>query len=162
MLPVTAYGSAVRSRSVVGFADSTKKAYEEASTIAAEAIRDVRTVTALVRQDYFYEKYCGKLHQSSDIISADMYRSGTRRASCQRTSQSIARFPRFCNPESQRSDLNSNCFRSRCPFHSEGLDHVRGTVYCDDCDYDHFTAGGQFIHLHISYRQGSDCSCKRK
>ncbi|KAJ3123936.1 Multidrug resistance protein 1 [Physocladia obscura] len=46
-----------------GFEDATKKAYEESGTIAAEAFKEIRTVSALTRQHYFEDKYAANLER---------------------------------------------------------------------------------------------------
>ncbi|KAJ3124102.1 Multidrug resistance protein 1 [Physocladia obscura] len=53
----TYYESRVRK----GFEDSTKTAYEESGTIAAEAFKEIRTVAALTREKYFEDKYRANL-----------------------------------------------------------------------------------------------------
>ncbi|KAJ3340150.1 Multidrug resistance protein 1 [Entophlyctis luteolus] len=57
MIVSTYYESRVRK----GFEDSTKKAYEESGTIAAEAFKEIRTVAALTREKYFEDKYNANL-----------------------------------------------------------------------------------------------------
>ncbi|KAJ3348517.1 Multidrug resistance protein 1 [Entophlyctis luteolus] len=46
-----------------GFEDSTKKAYEESGTIAAEAFKEIRTVAALTREKYFEARYSANLEK---------------------------------------------------------------------------------------------------
>lgn len=60
MAPFQIWGSFTRAKAIRGFEDATKKAYEESSEVAAEAIKDVRTVASLTRQQYFVEKFSGK------------------------------------------------------------------------------------------------------
>lgn len=55
--PLMAVGSYFESRMHRGYEDDTKKAYEESSSIAAEAIKEIRTVTGLGQQNYFQRKF---------------------------------------------------------------------------------------------------------
>ncbi|ORY32772.1 P-loop containing nucleoside triphosphate hydrolase protein [Rhizoclosmatium globosum] len=59
----TYYESRVRK----GFEDTTKKAYEESGTIAAEAFKEIRTVAALTREKYFEDRYRANLEHPHQL-----------------------------------------------------------------------------------------------
>ncbi|KAJ3026787.1 UNVERIFIED_CONTAM: ATP-binding cassette, sub-B (MDR TAP), member 4, partial [Siphonaria sp. JEL0065] len=59
--PFMVIASYYESRLRRGFEDNTKKAYEESSTIAAEAFKEIRTVAALTREKYFEAKFSANL-----------------------------------------------------------------------------------------------------
>ncbi|ORY35943.1 P-loop containing nucleoside triphosphate hydrolase protein [Rhizoclosmatium globosum] len=61
--PLMIVASYYESRLRRGFEDSTKKAYEESGDIAAEAFKEIRTVSALARQKYFEAKYSANLER---------------------------------------------------------------------------------------------------
>ncbi|KAJ3070270.1 ATP-binding cassette, sub-B (MDR TAP), member 4 [Podochytrium sp. JEL0797] len=63
MIVSTYYESRVRK----GFEDSTKKAYEESGTIAAEAFKEIRTVAALTRESYFEDRYRANLEHPHQL-----------------------------------------------------------------------------------------------
>jgi ABC-type multidrug transport system fused ATPase/permease subunit len=55
--PFMVIATSYESRSMRGFEDSTKKANEKSSEIAGEAIKEIRTVAGLNKQEYFESKY---------------------------------------------------------------------------------------------------------
>lgn len=59
--PLVAFASFYRSRAYEGFESKSKKAYEEASDSASEAIKEIRTVSALDRQHWFVNRYSASL-----------------------------------------------------------------------------------------------------
>ncbi|KAJ3014216.1 UNVERIFIED_CONTAM: ATP-binding cassette, sub-B (MDR TAP), member 4 [Siphonaria sp. JEL0065] len=59
--PFLIVSSYYESRVRKGFEDSTKKAYEESGTIAAEAFKEIRTVAALTREKYFEDRFSANL-----------------------------------------------------------------------------------------------------
>ncbi|KAI8806223.1 P-loop containing nucleoside triphosphate hydrolase protein [Cladochytrium replicatum] len=56
-IPLLAIGTYFESRTVRGFEDATKRAYEDSGEIAAEAFKEIRTVSALNRQGYFDSRF---------------------------------------------------------------------------------------------------------
>ncbi|KAI9317560.1 putative ABC transporter protein [Dichotomocladium elegans] len=57
VLPLMVAAEAYEARVEMGFEDDTKKAGIESGEVAGEAIKTIRTVVALVKQDYFEKKY---------------------------------------------------------------------------------------------------------
>lgn len=55
--PFIIVASAFDMRMHHGYSDKTKKAYEESGQIAAEAIKEIRTVASLNKEQYFEEKF---------------------------------------------------------------------------------------------------------
>ena len=56
-LPLMAAASTLHVKILAGFGGRSKKAYEDASQIATEAIENVRTVYSLVKEDFFVSMY---------------------------------------------------------------------------------------------------------
>ncbi|KAJ3248680.1 hypothetical protein HDU78_010911 [Chytriomyces hyalinus] len=65
--PFMVVASYYESRVRMGFEDSTKKAYEESGTIAAEAFKEIRTVAALTRESYFLDKFSANLERPHQL-----------------------------------------------------------------------------------------------
>ncbi|KAJ3243519.1 hypothetical protein HDU78_000400 [Chytriomyces hyalinus] len=65
--PFMVVASYYESRVRMGFEDSTKKAYEESGTIAAEAFKEIRTVAALTRESYFQDKFSANLERPHQL-----------------------------------------------------------------------------------------------
>ncbi|KAI9344640.1 P-loop containing nucleoside triphosphate hydrolase protein [Obelidium mucronatum] len=65
--PFLIVSSYYESRVRKGFEDSTKKAYEESGTIAAEAFKEIRTVAALTREKYFEDRYSANLEHPHQL-----------------------------------------------------------------------------------------------
>ncbi|KAI7878443.1 p-glycoprotein [Lichtheimia hyalospora FSU 10163] len=63
MSPVVVGASFYESRVQRGFSDKTSKAQEQSGEIASEAVKEIRTVTALGKQGYFESKYCKALER---------------------------------------------------------------------------------------------------
>ncbi|KAJ3065909.1 Multidrug resistance protein 1 [Podochytrium sp. JEL0797] len=66
-MPFMIVASYYESRARRGFEDGTKKAYEESGDIAAEAFKEIRTVSALTRQNYFEAKYSANLERPHSL-----------------------------------------------------------------------------------------------
>ncbi|KAI8081656.1 P-loop containing nucleoside triphosphate hydrolase protein [Halteromyces radiatus] len=65
----TAYESVINRR----FHDKTKKAYEQSSQVANEAIREIRTVASLTRQAYFEQRYADATLPSHALAQRKAY-----------------------------------------------------------------------------------------
>ncbi|KAJ1558812.1 Multidrug resistance protein 1 [Nowakowskiella sp. JEL0078] len=61
MVPILAAGPYFESRIQKGHEDATKRAYEDAGEIASEAIKQMRTVAGLNRQEYFEERFAASV-----------------------------------------------------------------------------------------------------
>lgn len=62
MTPFIAFATGYESKIHRGFEDKTKKANEQSGEVAGEAIKEIRTVTALNKQNFFETKY----HRATD------------------------------------------------------------------------------------------------
>ncbi|KAI8620675.1 putative ABC transporter protein [Chytriomyces sp. MP71] len=65
--PFMVVASYYESRVRKGFEDTTKKAYEESGTIAAEAFKEIRTVAALTREKFFESKFSANLEHPHQL-----------------------------------------------------------------------------------------------
>lgn len=63
LVPFSVFASYYRSMIIKGFEVETRKAYEEASETASEAIKSIRTVVALTRERWFVDRYSASLDQ---------------------------------------------------------------------------------------------------
>ncbi|KAJ1558809.1 Multidrug resistance protein 1 [Nowakowskiella sp. JEL0078] len=61
MIPIIGAGTYFESRVHRGHEDATKRAYEDAGEIAAEAIKQMRTVAGLNRQEFFEERFAASV-----------------------------------------------------------------------------------------------------
>lgn len=63
LVPFAVFASYYRSMIIKGYEVETRKAYEEASETATEAIKSIRTVVALTRERWFVDRYTASLDQ---------------------------------------------------------------------------------------------------
>lgn len=57
-LPLIIFGAMIQSQLITKFAESDQENLENAGKIVVEAIQNIRTVTQLSKEDYFYQEYC--------------------------------------------------------------------------------------------------------
>ncbi|KAI8799281.1 P-loop containing nucleoside triphosphate hydrolase protein [Cladochytrium replicatum] len=72
-IPILSVGTYFESRALKGFEDSTKKSYEESGEIAAEAFKEIRTVTSLNRQSYFEERFKANIERPHRLAQTKAY-----------------------------------------------------------------------------------------
>jgi ABC-type multidrug transport system fused ATPase/permease subunit len=56
-IPLIGISGYFQLRSLTGYGQAAKSAYEEAATVACEAIENIRTVATLTQEDYFIQRY---------------------------------------------------------------------------------------------------------
>lgn len=71
--PFIAFGTAYESRIHRGFEDKTKKAYEESGEIAAEAIKEIRTVASLTREGHFEDRFAANIAHPHKLAQHKAY-----------------------------------------------------------------------------------------
>lgn len=74
LVPFAVFASYYRSMIIKGFEVETRKAYEEASEVAAEAIKEIRTVVALTREPWFVDRFSASLEQPHYLGVRKAYR----------------------------------------------------------------------------------------
>lgn len=60
-MPLMAFAGSYQLKLLQGFGSKTKVAFEEAAQIACEAIQNIRTVTALAKEQVFLDQYFEKI-----------------------------------------------------------------------------------------------------
>jgi len=74
LAPFTVYASYVQTKQIAGFEDKTRTAYQEASEVAAEAIKEIRTVEAMCREEWFVSKYDASLEYPAQLGKLKAFR----------------------------------------------------------------------------------------
>jgi ABC-type multidrug transport system fused ATPase/permease subunit len=65
--PFTAAAKAYETKIFRGFEDATKKAYEESGEVAAEAIKEIRTVASLTIEKHFEDKFAASIEKPHQL-----------------------------------------------------------------------------------------------
>jgi ABC-type multidrug transport system fused ATPase/permease subunit len=74
LVPFSVFAQYYRRKVMMGHETATRMAYEEASESASEAIKAIRTVVALTRENWFVERYSASLEQPHHLGVSKSFR----------------------------------------------------------------------------------------